>query len=64
MHTLNDSDDGVQHSELLGPSSGILETRKHNVSKTGSVSVLRWGKDATLLGLLERAGPVIEVNSF
>jgi hypothetical protein len=23
------------------PSSGILETRKHDVSKTGSVSVLR-----------------------
>jgi hypothetical protein len=25
----------------LFPSSGILETRKHNVSETGSVSVLR-----------------------
>jgi hypothetical protein len=25
------------------PSSGILETRKNNVSETGSVSVLRWG---------------------
>jgi hypothetical protein len=25
----------------LCPSSGILETRKHNVSETGSVSVLR-----------------------
>jgi hypothetical protein len=25
----------------LGPSSGILNTRKHNVSETGSVSVLR-----------------------
>jgi hypothetical protein len=24
------------------PSSGILETRKHDVSETGSVSVLRW----------------------
>jgi hypothetical protein len=24
------------------PSSGILETRKHNVSETGSVSVLRY----------------------
>jgi hypothetical protein len=23
-------------------SSGILESRKHNVSETGSVSVLRW----------------------
>jgi hypothetical protein len=33
-------------NELLGitglcPSSGILTTRKHNVSETGSVSVLR-----------------------
>jgi hypothetical protein len=27
----------------LCPSSGILETRKHNVSETGSVSVLKWG---------------------
>jgi hypothetical protein len=26
---------------LLFPSSGILETRKHDVSETGSVSVLR-----------------------
>jgi hypothetical protein len=26
----------------LLPSSGILETRKHNVPKTGSVSVVRW----------------------
>jgi hypothetical protein len=25
----------------LCPSSGILETRKHNVSETGTVSVLR-----------------------
>jgi hypothetical protein len=34
-------------SELLGfepgPSSDILKTRKHNVSETGSVSVLRCG---------------------
>jgi hypothetical protein len=27
----------------LFPSSGILENRKHDVSETGSVSVLRWG---------------------
>jgi hypothetical protein len=27
----------------LCPSSGILNTRNHNVSETGSVSVLRWG---------------------
>jgi hypothetical protein len=43
---LKGSDDGVQHTELLiffwtFPSSGILETRKHDVSETGSVSVLR-----------------------
>jgi hypothetical protein len=29
----------------LFPASSILETRKHNVSKTGSVSVLRWKGD-------------------
>jgi hypothetical protein len=23
--------------------SGILETRKHNVSETGSVSFIKWG---------------------
>jgi hypothetical protein len=38
----------------LCPSSGILETRKQNVSETGSISVLREGA-ATLLGSLERA---------
>jgi hypothetical protein len=27
--------------KLLAPSSGILETRKHDVSETGSVSVLK-----------------------
>jgi hypothetical protein len=36
-------------------SSGILETRKHNVSETGSVSVLRrWGR-SILFRPLERA---------
>jgi hypothetical protein len=40
----------------LYPSSGILKTREHNVSETGSVSVLRWGgKAPTQLGTLERA---------
>jgi hypothetical protein len=40
----------------LCPSSGILETRKHNVSETGSVSVLRWREETPiLLGPLERA---------
>jgi hypothetical protein len=36
--------------------SGILETRRHNVSETGYVSVLRLGrKTPTLLGPLKRA---------
>jgi hypothetical protein len=40
--------------------------KKHNVSETGSVSVLRLGKAPTLLGPLERAnlnhwiGPVVQ----
>jgi hypothetical protein len=41
----------------LFSSSGILENRKHDVSKTGSVSILRWGgeKSPTQLGPVERA---------
>jgi hypothetical protein len=41
----------------LCPSSGFFlnNNEKHNVSGTGSVSVLRWGKTPTLLGPLERA---------
>jgi hypothetical protein len=40
----------------LFPSSDILETRKQDVSETGSVSVLRWGgMTPTQLGPLERA---------
>jgi hypothetical protein len=31
----------------LCPSSGILKTRKHDVSETGSVSVLRWREGDT-----------------
>jgi hypothetical protein len=39
----------------LFPSSGILENRKHDVSETGSLSVVRWGgKTPTQLGPLER----------
>jgi hypothetical protein len=36
---------------------GILETRKHNVSEIGSVSILRsgWGEEPVQLGPLERA---------
>jgi hypothetical protein len=38
----------------LCQSSSILDARKHNVSETGSVSVLRWGGETpTLLGPLE-----------
>jgi hypothetical protein len=34
----------------LCPSYGILETRKHKVSETGSVSFLRWvGEDTYML---------------
>jgi hypothetical protein len=41
----------------LFPSTGILETRKQDVSETGSVSVLKWReeKTPTHLGPLERA---------
>jgi hypothetical protein len=48
----------------LSPSSGILGNRKHDVSETGSVSVLRCGgeKSPTQLGPLDRASPVIEIN--
>jgi hypothetical protein len=38
----------------LCPSSGIVKTRKHDVSETGSVSVLRWGgKTSTQFGPLQ-----------
>jgi hypothetical protein len=40
----------------LFPSSGILENRKHDVSETRSVFVLKWGgKTPTQLGPIERA---------
>jgi hypothetical protein len=39
----------------LFPSSGILESRKHNVLETGSISILRWGgKTPILLSPIER----------
>jgi hypothetical protein len=44
----------IQNYWIFGhcPSSGILETRKHNVSENGSVSALRYGWGTpTLLGL-------------
>jgi hypothetical protein len=49
----------TQNSWISGlcPPPGILNTRKHDVSETGCVSVLRWGggETPTLLGPLERA---------
>jgi hypothetical protein len=43
----------------LCPSSSILETRKYNISETGSVFVLRWGgKTPIQLGPLERANVI------
>jgi hypothetical protein len=49
----------TQNCSALGycPSSGIIETIKHNVSENGSVSVLRWGggETPTLLGPLQTA---------
>jgi hypothetical protein len=48
----------IQNFWVFGllPSSGILETKIHDVSETGSVSVLRWkGETPTELGPLERA---------
>jgi hypothetical protein len=41
----------------LYPSSGMWKTKDHNVSETGSVSVIRWmGQDKpTQLGPLKRA---------
>jgi hypothetical protein len=55
QHVLLHSQMGIQYW-VFGhcPSSGILETRKHSVSETGSVSVLRWEeKTPTLLGSLK-----------
>jgi hypothetical protein len=40
----------------LFPSSGILGTRKHDVSETGSISVLRYGgEDTYSVGSLRRS---------
>jgi hypothetical protein len=33
----------------LSPSSGVLNTRRHNVTETGSASVLRWGEGSGVL---------------
>jgi hypothetical protein len=48
----------------LCPWSGILNTRKHNVSKAGSVSILRCGEeDAYSVGSLRKT-PLIDVSHF
>jgi hypothetical protein len=49
----------------LCPSFNIVETRKHNISKTGSVSALKG--DTYFFGALERANLshwTVEVSSF
>jgi hypothetical protein len=54
------------------PPSSILETRKHDVSETGSVSVIRYkgggNKTPTQLGPLERANltgqPLTDLHSY
>jgi hypothetical protein len=53
----------TQNYRVFGPclSSGILETRKHNVSETGSVSVLR-RRGGHMYS--DRGCPVIEISSF
>jgi hypothetical protein len=38
----------------LCPLSGILETRKHNVSETGSVSILDEGGDTYSVGFVRK----------
>jgi hypothetical protein len=53
----------------LCPSSGILDTRKHDVSETGSVPVLRWrrGEDTYSVGPLHlrtETDPVSEKSCF
>jgi hypothetical protein len=41
------------------PSSGILETKRHEVLETGSVSVLRrWDEDMHLVGSLQSLDPL------
>jgi hypothetical protein len=45
-------------------SSEILNTRKHNVSKTGPISFLRWGEgDTYSVGFLEGANFEVEVEA-
>jgi hypothetical protein len=52
----------------FAPSSGILENRKHDISETGSVSVLKWRgeKALTQLDPLERVNlnQWIDISSF
>jgi hypothetical protein len=39
----------------LRPSSSILKTKEHNVSETGSVSILRWEGDTYSAGSLKKS---------
>jgi hypothetical protein len=46
----------IQNYWVFGllPSSGILNTRKHNVLETGAVSILRW-RDTYSVGSLRKS---------
>jgi hypothetical protein len=48
------------------PSSGILQTRKQDVSETGSVSLLRWtgGSDTDSVGPLRKSSAQSQVPLF
>jgi hypothetical protein len=49
----------------LCPSSGILEATKHNVSETGSVSILSWGMKGTYsTGSIRKSKPRSQDNPF
>jgi hypothetical protein len=59
MKSLKDSDDGVWRNYGVPgpcPSFRILDTIRHNASETGTLSVLRWGKETpAFLGPLQRS---------
>jgi hypothetical protein len=59
MHSLNTKHKRQNYWNFgLCPSSDILKSRKHSVSETRFVSILRWvggGETRTLLGPLERS---------
>jgi hypothetical protein len=56
--SLKGSDDGVYNTQNywvfgLCPVSHILKTREHNISETGSVSILMWGGHTYSVGSLK-----------